>query len=227
MQQEKKHSLFWKSPRFLVIALALAILLTAAVGTLAWLKYIRSLQTVTLVHVSDHYLLGPDGSNATAINLGNIDVSEPGSRFYAFGVKSYQPSYRFQLAYTTNIPFTYTIHRAIKASSPIGDYSNLHSEGRFTFYYTGTALPGFYLNKKVDGDRIIADDTRHQVSFGSSVPAQRYAEPVYWQSDDIDRLDSVNITDYFVMEVTWSESIPNDKETDMIYLTVGAPLGGS
>ena len=226
MQREDKNHRLYKGPIFLVIAVALVLtaLLTAAVGTLTWLKYFRSQQTVTLVHVSDHYLLGPDGSNATAINLGNIDVSEPGSRFYAFGVKSNQPSYRFQLAYTTNIPFTYTIYRAIAASSPNGDYSNPHSEGGFTFYYTDTALPGVYLNKG-DGDRI-ANDTKHPVSFGSSsVAAQRYAEPVYWQtSDDVNRLDSI---DYFVLEITWNSPLHNDKETDLIYLTVGAPLGGS
>ena len=226
MQRENKNRRFNKSPIFLVIAMSLALtaLLTAAVGTLTWLRYFRSQQTVTLVHVSDHYLLGPDGSNSTAINLGNIDVSQPGSRLYAFGVKSNQPSYRFQLAYTTNIPFTYTIHRAIAASSSKGDYSNAHSEGGFSFYYESTALPGFYLNKN-DAERI-ANDTRHQVSFGSSsVSAHRYAEPVYWQtSEDVVRLDSI---DYFVLEVTWNSSLHNDKETDLIYLTVGAPLGGS
>lgn len=225
MQQEKKRSLFWKNPSFLVIVLALAILLTAAVGTLAWLKYIRSQQTVTLVHVSDYYLVGPDGSNSTALNLGSIDVSKSGSKLYAFGVKSTQPKYRIQLGYTTNIPFTYKIYRATKVPDQ-GGYTKSHAESGFTLYYNPTALTGKYLN--LPENSRTANNSKHEISFGkSTVSAQKYAEPVYWQSDDVDRLDSVNITDYFVMEVTWSSPLPNDKETDMIYLTVGAPLGGS
>lgn len=228
MQRENKNRLFWKNPRFLVIALVVAILLMAAVGTMAWIRYIRSQQTVTLVHVSDYYLVGPDGgSNTTALNLGSIDVShQSGSKLYAFGVKSNQESYRFQLAYTTNIPFTYKIHRAIMASASTNSYTSLHQEAGYTFYYDTAALSGTFLNK--EENLRTANDSRHNITFGSSdVKTQKYAEPVYWQSDDVDRLDSVNITDYFVMEVTWSRPLPNDKETDMIYLTVGAPQGGS
>ena len=226
MQREKLIRSFFKSPRFLAIALALTVLLTMSMGTLAWLKYSRSQQTVTLVRVSDHYLLGPDGSNTTAVNLGNIDVSAPGSQFYAFGVKSNQPSYRFQLAYTTNIPFTYKIHRAIKAENGDTTYATPHSEGGYTFYYNQTALEGSYLN--LSSDNRTATDAKHEITFGSStVSAQKNAEPVYWHSKDVDRLNTTDYIDYFVLEVTWSSAIPNDKETDMIYLTVGAPVGGS
>lgn len=225
MQRENNSRLFGKNPRFLVTALVLVILLTAAVGTLAWIRYIRSLQTVTLVHVSDHYLIGPNGTETAALNLGSIDVSEPGSAYYAFGVISYQEKYRFQLAYTTNIPFTYTIHRAIKADAAKGDCTELHEEGGFTFYHNLTPIDGNYLNLSVDNRT--ATSGKHTITFGDGVSAQKYAEPVYWQSDDVDRLDSENYTDYFVMKVTWSSSIPNDKETDLIYLTVGAPQGGS
>lgn len=224
MQRENNSRLFGKNPRFLVIALVLVILLTAAVGTLAWIRYIRSLQTVTLVHVSDHYLLGPDGTDTTALNLSSIDVSTPGSQFYAFGVKSFQQKYRFQLAYTTNIPFSYSIHRATKKPNQDG-YTKSHLESNITFYYDPTPLFGKYLN--LSEDNRTATSGKHTITFGDGVSAQKYAEPVYWQSDDVERLDSKNYTDYFVLEVTWSSSIPNDKETDLIYLTVGAPQGGS
>lgn len=232
MQPENKSRPFWKNPRFLVIALVLAILLTAAMGTMAWIRYVRSLQTVTLVHVSDHYLIGPNGTETAALNLGSIDVSTPDSAYYAFGVISYQEKYRFQLAYTTNIPFTYTIHRAIKAEAGNETYTKPHTEGGYTFYYNPTALDGKPLNLSDDRHTAITDTSnaksKHETTFGSnSVSAQKFAEPVYWQSDDVDRLDSKNYTDYFIMEVHWDRSLPNDKETDMIYLTVGAPQGGS
>ena len=100
MQRENTKRRLFSNPRFLVIALALAVVFAAVVGTLAWLRHMRSMQTVTLIRVSDRYLLGSDGSNTSAVNLGSIDVSEPGSRSYAFGVKS-GSDYRLQLAYTT------------------------------------------------------------------------------------------------------------------------------
>lgn len=226
MQRENISRPFWKNPRFLVIALVFSILLTAAMGTLAWIRYVRSLQTVTLVHVSDHYLIGPDGTDTAALNLGSIDVSTEGSAYYAFGVISYQEKYRFQLAYTTNIPFTYTIHRAIKADAKEGDYTVLHEEGDYTFYYNPTPLTGKPLN--LSEDNRTATDGKHTTTFGKeSVSAQKYAEPVYWQSDDVDLLDFEKDTDFFVMKVSWGDGLRNDKETDLIYLTVGAPQGGS
>lgn len=220
MQHEKKNRPFFKSPLFLVLTLVLTVLLTAAVGTTAWIRYDRSQQTVTLVHVSDHYLLGPDGSNTGALNLGSIDVSNPGSKSYAFGVKSFQQSYRFQLAYTTNIPFSYSIHRAKTVQD--STYANRHQEDGVTLFYTDNAVSGDFLNRP--GDRV-ADGTKHSTTFGeySSDYVQKYAEPVYWQSSSVDKGDTI---DYYVLKVTWTEGLPNNKETDLIYLTVGAPVGG-
>ena len=223
MQQEKKRSLFWKNPSFLVIVLALSILLTAAVGTLAWLKYIRSQQTVTLVHVSDYYLVGPDGSNTTALNLGSIDVSKSGSKLYAFGVKSTQPKYRIQLGYTTNIPFSYSIHPA--STTPTENRTTPHQEAGKTLYYNRSECvkPDENINgiQKHDfsykaGDVSVIDENTYDL-------VQAHAEPIYWQSKDINRSNDI---DYFVLEITWPSRLVNNKETDMIYLTAGAARGG-
>ena len=224
MQRENKSRPFWKNPRFLVIALVFAILLTAAMGTMAWIRYDRSQQTVTLVHVSDQYLIGPDGTKTAALNLGSIDVSTKGSAYYAFGVISNQDKYRFQLAYTTNIPFKYNIYRATKESNKDG-YTKPHPEGGYTFYYKPTALTGKYLN--LSGDNRTATTGKHTITFGEGVSAQKYAEPIYWQSNDVERIAAIADIDYFVMEVTWGDGLRNDKETDLIYLTVGAPQGGN
>lgn len=219
MQPEHNRFRFFHNPKILILALAVAVLLTATAGTMAWLRYVRSLQTVTLIHVSDLYLLGPDGTNTGALNLGSIDVSARGSETYAFGVKSNLEKYRFQLAYTTNIPFSYSIHRATATQD--NTYTTAHTEGGKTFYYDTQAVPGHFLNRP--GDRI-ADTTRHPITYNEYPNVQMYAEPVYWQSDDVERVDTI---DYYILEVTWTESLPNNKETDMIYLTVGAPVGGS
>lgn len=219
MQPEHNRFRFFHNPKILILALAVAVLLTATAGTMAWLRYVRSLQTVTLIHVSDLYLLGPDGTNTGALNLGSIDVSAFGSETYAFGVKSNLEKYRFQLAYTTNIPFSYSIHRAKLTSD--GTYNTPHTEGGITFYYDTQAVSGHFLNRLDDR---IADNTRHSITYNEYSSVQMYAEPVYWQSDDVERVDTI---DYYILKVTWTESLPNNKETDMIYLTVGAPVGGS
>ena len=222
MQRENTKRRLFSNPRVLIIVLVLAMVFAVVVGTLAWLRHMRSMQTVTLIRVSDRYLLGSDGSNTSAVNLGSIDVSKPGSRSYAFGVKS-GSDYRLQLAYTTNIPFIYTIHPAIRSTAASGDYTEKHMEGNDTFYYSATAIPGAPLN--LSDDNRTATRAKHAYTFGSKdVSAQKYAEPVYWQSADVTRGDSI---DYFVLKVTWNQSIPNDKETDLIYLTVGAPGGSS
>ena len=221
MQPEHNRFRFFHNPKILILALAVAVLLTATAGTMAWLRYVRSLQTVTLIHVSDLYLLGPDGTNTGALNLGSIDVSTAGSKTYAFGIKSNLEKYRFQLAYTTNIPFSYSIHRATATQD--NTYTTAHTEGGITFYYDTKAVTGHFLNLNRPDDRI-ADNTRHPITYNEYSNVQKYAEPVYWQSSDVDRVDTI---DYYILEVTWTESLPNNKETDMIYLTVGAPVGGS
>lgn len=225
MQRENISRPFWKNPRFLVIALVLAILLTAATGTMAWIRYVRSLQTVTLVHVSDHNLLGPDGTNTGALNLGSIDVSRPGSKFYAFGVQSTQPSYRIQLGYTTNILFSYSIHPASRTAE--GNRTTPHTEAGENFFYDP--------DESIEVDINIHGIQKHDFSYkagdvNNSVEGtypsnlvQAHAEPMYWQSVDIKRTNDI---DFYILEITWPIGLTNNKETDMIYLTAGAARGG-
>lgn len=221
MDQKNSNRRFF-SPRIMVIVLVLAIVLTAVTGTFAWLKYIRSLQTVTLVHVSDLYLVGFD-ETSTAINLGNINVSEPGSRFYAFGVKSTLEKYRIQLGYTTNIPFSYSIHPA--STTPTETRTTPHQEARTTLYYD----PREYIRTDSYFNGIQKHDFSYKagdmsvVTEGTYDLVQACAEPKYWQSVDIDRAYDI---DYFVLEITWPSGLVNNKETDMIYLTAGAARGG-
>ena len=101
------------------------------------------------------------------------------------------------------------------------DYIHIDVMDGITFYYDTQAVSGDFLNKP--GDRI-ADNTRHPITYNEYSNVQMYAEPVYWQSDDVERVDTI---DYYILKVTWTGSLPNNKETDMIYLTVGAPVGGS
>lgn len=227
MQPEHNRFRFFHNPKILILALAVAVLLTATAGTLAWLRYVRSLQTVTLIHVSDLYLEGPNGVNSTAINLGSIG---PGSNYYAFGVKSNVPMYKLQLAYTTNLPLSYSIYPAAKASTGSLTYP-VTTIDDFTFYYNPSqCVTGGYLNSE-NGQ--LAKKSQHDITYkksdGSSnvySPVQVNAEPVYWQSEYLKA--AVGSVDYYVLEVSWIEEMQSNKETDMIYLTAGSgSTGGS
>lgn len=225
MQPENKSRLFGINPKFLVIVLVLAILLTATMGTMAWIRYIRSLQTLTLVHVSDHNLIGPDGKNTTALNLGSIDVSTQGPRCYAFGVQSTQTRYRIQLGYTTNIPFSYSIHPASRTAE--GNRTTKYTEAGENFFYDP--------NESIKADASFNGIQKHDFSYkagdvNNSVEGtypsdlvQEHAEPRYWQSVDIIRTNDI---DFYILKITWPNGLANNKETDMIYLTAGAARGG-
>lgn len=212
-QNQKKHVSI--KLRYLVLFLILLALLLAAVGTVAWMRYIRSLQTVTLVQVTSLSLVGPD-NKTIAIDLGDLDVSTGGSegKEYVFGVESVNlKTCTIQLAHTTNIPFSYQIFKATKS-------------GNSFIYNDSDLVVGDYLNRDKDnqnekialrGDNPYFTSTYEQKE-GVSYSVQKNAAPLYWKSNLVN-IDENKIT-YFVLKVTW-ENQKNTKETDMVYLTVG------
>lgn len=210
-QNQKKHVSI--KLRYLVLVLILLALLLAAVGTVAWMRYIRSLQTVTMVQVTNLSLVGPD-DKTLAIDLGDLDVSTGGSegKEYVFGVKSVNlKTCTIQLAHTTNIPFTYEIYKADNSFS----------------YTNSDLLRGGYLNRNQDiqNEKIaLRNDNPYFTSTyeqkeGISYSVQKNAAPLYWKSNIVN-INENDIT-YFVLKVTWGSDLENNKETDMVYLTVG------
>lgn len=214
-QNPKKHVSI--KLRYLVLFLILLALLLAAVGTVAWMRYIRSLQTVTLVQVTNLSLVGPD-DNTLAIDLGDLDVSTGSSKDYAFGVNSVNlDTCTIQLAHTTNIPFTYEIYKATKS----GD--------SFT-YGDSDLVVGSYLNKNENNVAFQGDNDYFTSTYknASGYSVQKNAAPLYWQSDSENPVSiTVNDTTYFILKVIWGSGLENNKETDMVYLTVGTGGGAS
>lgn len=197
--------------RYLALALVLAALVLAVMGTLAWLQYKRSLQTMTLVQVTDLALEGPN-SNTAAIDLGSIDVSESNHKDYVFGIRSVGYNRcTIQLAHTTNIPFTYEIYKS--------NATNMFSPG--------IQLQGGYLNDDVDNGMIIAKqdpgtpDSLFSKTYinNSSYNVQKNAAPLYWQCENVE-ITSEDVT-YFILRISWGDNLENNKETDMVYLTIG------
>lgn len=90
-----------------------------------------------------------------------------------------------------------------------------------TFYYNidGDKISGNYLNQ--NGSEILANSTLHEKSYDSYGNVQKNAEALYWQSVDLSVTDTEDpFCDYFIIRVKWNDKVQNNKETDMVYLTV-------
>lgn len=200
----------------LVFALVLAVFLIAVVGTTAWLRYIRSLQTVTMIRVADLSLEGPN-EYTIAIDLGGIDVSHQSPAQYVFGVKSnITGNFWIQLGYTTNIPLTYRVYQTSENGS-----AHVTSGGSTFNYDPNSSLTGSFLNPNT-ANSSIAGTQLHNDTYDSFSRVQINAEPLYWQCGPIPTVDGETL--YFILEISWGNLV-NNKETDMIYLTVGTGGG--
>ena len=154
---------------------------------------------------------------------------------YTTNIPFYYEIYRAQLSTSgqattgniVNVPFTYT------------DNSGEHTEN-FTYDKSSTpvisAMPLSKMNeaeiKKHQSHNLSYGDENGQNAIDSS-KVQKNAEPLYWlaSENNLDMLNPKNkgknvfggdcFCDYFVLHVYWDENtVSNDKETDMVYLTV-------
>lgn len=222
MEPKKEKLDKWQKYQ-LILALIATALLAVLVGTQAWLTYVRRLQTAAVVDMPNLIIQGPLDSDTAPLELGDIDVTNGNSRQYVFSITATNASgYKLQLAHTTNIPFTYTIYKANLSTTGT---NGIHI-GNFWYEYNTEGagkLSGGYLN--LDNESKKANRTYHAKTYGDHVNVQQNAEPLYWQSK------SVEVTgiqqDYYVLDISWNENLKNNKETDMVYLTVEAVELGS
>lgn len=203
-KRQQKHQL--------ILALVMTALLAVVVGTLAWLNYDRSLQTITKVDMPALWLRGGYSEDTASIELGNIDVENAiREKDYVFSVVSTTTDpYILQLAHTTNIPFIYTIYPA--TISEVAGSNSVQYGAYFYNYSTALESGGILPNT-------------HEKTYGDYSSVQRQAEPVYWQSEiqqvDLNQRDGKNFIRYYILRISWDENQKNNKETDMVYLTVG------
>ena len=154
---------------------------------------------------------------------------------YTTNIPFYYEVYRAQLSTSgqttmgniVNVPFTYT------------DNSGEHTEN-FTYNSSSTpVISAKPLNQMTPTE--ITEHQSHNLSYGDengqnavdSSKVQKNAEPLYWlaSENNLDMLNPRNkgtnafggdcFCDYFILRVHWVENtVSNDKETDMVYLTV-------
>ena len=206
-----------------VMAVIVSILLLLAIPVMAWLYVRRSIETLALVQEPNALLIGEgDKHDIIELDLNNIDVSDPTkSKDVVFCVYSLSKlSYKLQLSHTTNIGFNYTIYPVTKITDGApADVNDAEGVGYKYIYANGVkkVLPGKYLNQKNE----IATDAYHAKTYQNYSNVQRNAEPLYWQTSEIqslpDNTSSSYYINYYVLHVSW-DNLTNNKETDMIYL---------
>ena len=203
---EKFRKLEKKKKLQLVIAVSISVVLLVALPVYAWFTHKRSIALTTKINAPTQLYITA-GNKDFVFGIGGADVQQ----------------YQIQLAHTTNIPFEYEIYRAKSVSETEKSEAVVYvsDEENKTFYYKidGNKISGHYLNQQ--GSEMLANSTLHEKSYDSYGNVQKNSEALYWQSDTLTVIDNKDpFCDYFIIRVKWNENVQNNKETDMVYLTV-------
>lgn len=223
--RQRKHRMRLTRKKRVVISVILAFSALLALPVFAWLYMHRSMETITKVNMPNALLIGAgDAKPIQQLELSNIDVS--GAQKYkdvVFCVYSTKPGldYHLQLAHTTNIGFSYEIDKAsIETEAVDGSIFYLGD-----YYRENSKLAGNYLNKETE--RNYATKHYHGKTYGEYSNVQISAEPLYWKTTSQEKLpDEIpdknrNYVNYYILHITWDETVQNNKETDMIYIMAG------
>ena len=217
---QKKGSTLSVRKRRAVISVIIAALLLLTIPVLAWFYRQRSMETMTQINLPYALRIGAGNTQPIQqLELSNIDVSKKKYEDVVFCVYSQgaNEKYYLQLAHTTNIGFHYTIYKAsVRQDGKISYLGNQYSQGK--------ALAGKYLN--VDFDSKYATNLYHETTYGNYDQVQQSAEPLYWRSDKRETLpeeanDNALYVNYYILHISWDDTVQNNKETDMIYLMAG------
>lgn len=215
-----------KKKRQLVIAVSLSVVLLVALPVYAWFTHKRSIALTTKINAPTQlYITAGNKESVANLGMADIDVENGSYKDFVFGIGGADvQQYQIQLAHTTNIPFEYEIYRAKSVQEADKDDDTVvyvSNEVNKTFYYNidGDKISGNYLNQ--NGSEILANNTLHEKSYDSYGNVQKNAKALYWQSVDLSVTDTEDpFCDYFIIRVKWNDKVQNNKETDMVYLTV-------
>ena len=231
-----------------IIALILAVALLIGV-TLSWFFNKRELDSLTWIKTPIRLDIGSGNNHDIAyLDLGSIDADTPNRTIERVFCVYGEPVdiYSLQLAYTTNIPFYYDIYRASydpdngNVNFIYTDENGNHTE-KFSYDPNSTPVIQAKPLNKMSGTEIAAHQS-HNLSYGDdngenpveASKVQSNAEPLYWLAGENglnvmkpqnvqtnNTTQSTYFCDYYVIKIHWDENtVRNDKETDMVYLTV-------
>lgn len=147
-----------------IIAAILTVVFLVGISSFAWFSLKSSIENLTkvksptMIDIRSGHGYSIEHLDLSNIDAANVDAQGFGYKDYIFAVKagSNISEYDIQIAHTTNIPFTYTLYRAIELgnssvnnSVPEGnvatfEYYNAISNETITYYYgyaSNTASP--------------------------------------------------------------------------------------
>lgn len=244
----KNQDLVYNYRKVIVLAIACAIVIVIAIAgfSMSWFTAERELDMMTMIKTPIMLEL-KSGKNHDIVylDMGNIDVeSGQTSKDFVFCVYG-EPIdyYSLQLAHTTNIPFKYTISRAnyISDTKPENNENYIKfvfedEEGLHQEWFKKTNIVVIKTNETPE---IKEQHKKHQITYKTSTSSegidsayeyvQDNAEPLYWlaQEDGLTSLYpkspetlSNRFYDYYILTVSWDENAVNNKETDMVYISV-------
>lgn len=235
---------------YITSIIALILALTALIGvTLSWFFNKRELDSLTWIKTPICLNIRSGNDHDIAyLDLGSIDADMTDRTIERVFCVYGEPVdiYSLQLACTTNIAFYYDIYRASYAPETGNvDFTYTDETGDHTekFSYDPESTPVIQakpLNKLNETE--IAAHQSHTLSYGddkgqkpvNESKVQSNAEPLYWLANEngLNVMNPQNVQtnsktgtayfcDYYVIKIHWDEgTVINDKETDMVYLTV-------
>lgn len=174
------------------------------------------------------------------LDMGNIEVGEgkDGSKDYVFCVYG-KPvdNYSLQLAYTTNIAFHYDVYRADLANDSSGNVVFESPEGKAMFKKDEVpVISGLSMNEIKEKGEFPTKYQSHALSYGDEKKenivdknkVQVNNEPLYFLAEENGvkvmrprNIENGYFIDYYVIHVSWKAGeVHEDKETDIVYLTV-------
>lgn len=223
--KEKDKTRAYRKP-VIIGAVSITAVIALSVTAYAWFTNQRRLDTITKINAPNSLSIGAGAKeDSVYIDMGGIDVDTGTYKDFVFCVFSDETAgaYKIQLAHTTNIGFTYTIYKSADDGNS-ENYAVLYTDqlGNPYYYTKKDRLIGDYINKELGTS--IANTAYHEKSYGDYSEVQKNAEPLYWQNKDpIEPTPSGEggFVDYYILEVSWDNTVENDKETDMVYITAG------
>ena len=239
-----------------IIEAAVASILTVAIiamaSTFAWFKLTDNYETMTKVKEPTNLDIRA-GNRHQIINfdLNGIDIEamaeengKPEYRVFCVSAGDYKIAYRLQLAYTTNIPFKYTLYSAEwiedateqNSDNSYVEYHPLDNKNAISYYELKeqiTLTPLNFDDGSLAGRKIGKyGDTWYDKTYDVEGDAPEiYAVPVYLQTDPINPAEKgENKHDFYVLKIEWDadsanrgftnwNKAQNNKETDIICIT--------
>ena len=235
METKKKRIAVKPILSALTVAVVLALL---AVSVVAWFLMQQGLLSYAPIAKPEPLFIGAGHRNFDAQNhaftdnyfedirylyFNGIDVNAEQEYYdYVFCVYgSMVPGYKIQLAYTTNNQFTYEIYHATESTTPSEGaiaYTT-HTDNPQTYYYTayGAPLAGDFVNARTVSGETLANDLKHELTYGDYDEVDKYGEPLYWQTTNIEPgYANGDFITYYILRVNVNDKEINDRETDVI-----------